>query len=676
MRCRIALALSIVGALVVAAPAGAAIITESRVHVTSPTGTYIVNDELVPSSQTISGTGTSNGNASNHVDIKCFFGKFSSMLKENVAVAADGTFTFSGPLGNIAQQTCVLRAVDHTDATDYPPGSPSMLEGPTLAVGERNERPVVSGPNAGKLRDFFVEAPQLLGDFNYDSMGGCTINFGYVYDAATFEQKTLEYCNAWFNTGNGPLEKTEGFTAPTRSELRVDGHDAYLAAGARYVGGGGKPFGEDNSGFPLLSYSYSLDPATGDVVLESTNGVVTCAPKPAVYPATEASCSSFAPTGVRIFNRIVQGHSGRVASVLQRFESDDGAPHEVDLLEDNEFWHENKDGELNFPWTGLGASTYTIPGQAIPAPPGGPGSFYVKGSAAVADGGEEAAQGAVTFSNPPEGETIVGTTNNKSSFSWVDLRYKRTVTPTAPVSLGFTYSHAFLLSELGSDAAAAQASYLPSVTIGAPASGSKTSTATAVVLGTAGDATGLASLSVNGAAVPVAANGSWSASVPLSPGANTITATATNVFGYASQAQVSVTYSPPAPIVTALSLKGKLATSSRGVSFTVSCLAAAGASCKGVAQLTSTERLKGHRVTGLSARKRTKRVTVGRVTFTVAAGKSHRIVVTLNRTGQALLKRFHSLPVTLAVTLTNGAGGKPSTVARTRLVIKLHKKRH
>jgi hypothetical protein len=669
MRCRIALAVSIVGALVAAAPASAAIITESQVHVTSPTGTYLVADELAPTM--IKGTGTSNGNASNKVDIKCFRGKEVEVLEEEVAVAANGTFSFDAPLEEIAAETCVLRAVDHLDKTDYPPGTPTALQGPTLAISERSESRIPTGPNAGKLRDYYIYGAQLLGGFDYDSLGGCTIDDGYVFDATTLETKTLDYCNAWFHYRNG-VEKETGFASPTRSELRVDGSDSYAAESIYLL----YPKAFEGKGFPSLTEQYSLDPATGDLVIETTDQIVTCAPKPAVYPPTEASCSSYVPTGVQIFLRSVQDHSGRVANVMQRFESTDGRSHEVDLLENNEFYHEKKDGELNFPWTGLGASPYTIAGQEVPAPPSGPGSFYVKGSAAVADGGEEAPQGAVTFSNAPDGETIIGTTNNTSRYSWVDLHYKRAIPAGGSFSLGFTYSNAFLLSEVGADAAAAQAAFMPSVTIGAPANGSKTSTATAVVSGTASDATGLASLSVNGAAVPVAANGAWSASVPLSPGANTITATATNVFGNSSQAAISVTYSPPAPLVAALSLKGKVVTSSRGVSFTVSCLAATGQSCKGLAQLTTTERLKGHRVTGLSARKRTKRVTVGRVTFTVAAGKSHRIVVTLNHTGQALLKRFHSLPLTLAVTLTNGAGGKSSTVARTRLVIKLHKKHH
>jgi Glucodextranase, domain B len=664
MRCRIALAVAVVGALIAAAPVQAANVTESTVQVTSPLGTYLLADELIPTE--ITGVGTSNGNATSHVDIKCFSGKSSSLLVEKVPVAANGTFSFSAPLGEISDEACVLRAVDSADVTDYPPGSPSTLQGPTLAISQREDNTVPTGPNKGKLRSFYIYAAQLRGAFDYDSLGNCTIDDGYVFDTTTFESRTIDYCNAWFYYRNG-FEGGGGFASPTRSELRVDGSDSYLAGHINQIGA----FAQENPGYPTLSYSFSIDPATGNLVLEEIDQVVTCSPTPATYPPTSGSCSSFVPTGVQVVVRMSQDQGGRVASVVQRFESTDGRSHAIDLLDDNEFRHEKEDGQLNFPWTGLGAAPYTIPGQEIPGPSGGPGSFFVKGSAAVADGGEEAAQGAVTFSNPPLGATIIGTTNNASKYSWVDLHYQRTVPAGGSTSLGFTYSNAFLLSELGADAAAAQASYLPSVAIGAPANGSGTSQATAVVSGTANDANGLASLSVNGHAVAVAANGTWSTSLPLSVGANAITATATNIFGNSAQTQTSVTY---APIVTALSIKGKPAGSSKGVTFTVSCHAAPGQSCDGLALLSSTEHLRGRHVSGLSARARTRRVTVGRATFVVPAGQSRKVLVKLNRTGHALLTRFHSLPLTMSVTLTNGTGGKPHAVVRSRLVIRVHRK--
>jgi hypothetical protein len=47
--------------------------------------------------------------------------------------------------------------------------------------------------------------------------------------------------------------------------------------------------------------------------------------------------------------------------------------------------------------------------------------------------------------------------------------------------------------------------------------------------------------------VPVGQGGGWSADVPLSPGANTIAAVATDRAGASFEAQVTVVYTPPAP---------------------------------------------------------------------------------------------------------------------------------
>jgi hypothetical protein len=49
-------------------------------------------------------------------------------------------------------------------------------------------------------------------------------------------------------------------------------------------------------------------------------------------------------------------------------------------------------------------------------------------------------RGAVSFSNVPAGERIVGGTSTGDS--WVELQYSRTVPATGAVALGFTYSTA------------------------------------------------------------------------------------------------------------------------------------------------------------------------------------------------------------------------------------------
>ncbi len=419
-------------------------------------------------------------------------------------------------------------------------------------LGQATQTTVLSGLNAGKLEYYYLYNSQPAGAFEYASLGGCSISESYNYDSVTygaitgFNSESLDFCNAWFSWANGGTKA--GQAPPTRSELRVDGIDAYVAGNAFGINGMNT---FNNPGFPALSYSYSVDPATGNLSLDETDQVVRCSPG-GVFPPDPAHCASFVPTGVQVNMHIVQNEAGRVAEVVQRFQSTDNAPHTVDALENNDFYHRGKDGELGFPWTGSGMQPYTTPGQVVAGPSAaGPGSFFVKGSASVPDGSQAAPQGQVTFSNPPSSETIVATTNNSvntipsAAISWVDLHYALTIPAGGSVPLGFSYSNAFTGAQAASDAAAAQSLFRPTVSIASPQNGIDTAQPTVNVSGRAGDATGLGAVTVNGRSVAVAGDGAWSTVVGLTPGLNTITAVAGNVFGNRAQAQTTVVYVPP-----------------------------------------------------------------------------------------------------------------------------------
>jgi hypothetical protein len=650
------------------APSASAAMTSSSLQVVSPPGSYLVFDE-VAGAEMITVSGSSNASPGEKLDINCYAAKKRYLLASEVIAGAGGSFSFTGPFGTIAGRTCVLRAVAHNDTTDYAPGSPSAFQGPTLGLGRRSAMTVESGPNAGALLWYYIYASQLDGGFDYRSLGDCSILDSYVYDPATLAPSRLDDCDAtlWWQNGASGFP---GVAAPTRSEIQVDGANAYLPANAGELFAGS----QNDPGFPSLKYRYEIEPASGNLVLEETDQVVKCAPEASAYPPTAASCSSFVPTGIEAYMAITQSANGRVAAVTQWFYSLDGAPHTVDLLEQNQFQHVNEDGELDFPWLGEGFQKYGTAGQQLAAPASSvPGSLLIKGSASVLDGGEESPQGALTFSNPPEGETVVGSTLNPES--WLDLHYHRVVPAGGAVALGFTYSDAFLLSEVQQLAASAEAGYLPHVAISAPPEGSVTSAPHVTVTGTEEDRTGISSLVVNGVKATVAANGTWSATVPLSPGTNTITATATNYFGYTAQAHTTITYAP-----TVLALKGHPEASgkrgARGVSFTLSCQGAPGTSCQGNAALTTIEHKRGKRLVALSARRRTRKqpvalipVSVSKtVSFSIPAGQTRSIFIPLNATGRKLLARAHKLPVTLTVTLTNGPNG-PVLVARVGVLV-------
>jgi hypothetical protein len=518
--------------------------------VTAPAGSsYLLDDQVVAGGESVTvGGSTAGGNVGDKVDINCYAGPGSRTLAANVPVAVDHSFSVTASLAAIAQETCVLRAVPAGDKTDYPPGSAAPFAGPVLNIGQISNHAVASGPNAGKLEYYFLWVSQPSGAFDYASLGGCSIGQSYSYDPVTLGRaldaasNSLDYCNAWFNWENGGVGST---VSPTRSELQVDGVDAYLPGNAWMLSG---KTAANLPGYPSLTYSFGIDPSTGDLTLDETDQVVRCSPG-GLFPPDSAHCSSFAPTGVQVSMHIVQDQNGRVAKVVQRFSSTDGGPHSVDLLEDNEFFHRNGDGELNFPWTGAGMTPYTTVGQVLPGPAAaGPGSFFVKGSAATPDGSEATPQGAVTFSNPPTSETIVATTSNSNHLSWVELHYALTIPASGSVPLGFTYANGYLAGQAATDAGAAEAAFRPTISIAAPRSGLDTPQRIVTVSGAAGDGTALTGVTVNGRAVPMGAGGAWSAPVSLTPGLNTISAVATNAFGNTAQAQTTVVYVPPPAI--------------------------------------------------------------------------------------------------------------------------------
>ncbi len=515
-----------------------AAVTQSTVTVQSPTGTYLLDDEVTAHNQ-ISVHGTSNGTTGDMVDINCYTGSGSKQLVASVAVQADGTFSYTGSMSSMSDQTCVLRAVPAGDTSSHPPGTSSPFTGPTLAISSRTNTLLPPGPNAGTLSDFYIYESQLRGAFDYYSLGNCSVDDSYTYDPVTFNSAILDYCNAYFWLGNG-LANTTGYTTPTRSEIEVDGKSGYLPGNIYSMS---VPGAENHSGFPRLTYSYTRDPATGNMVIQETDEVVKCSPDATTYPPTATSCSSFAPTGIEVSQRTTQGQGGRVTTVIQSFSSTDGHSHKVDLLEDNEFFHPGKDGELDFPWTSKGMAPYTTVGQAIAGPSHpGPGSFFVRGSASVPDGGEGAAVGSATFSNAPSGVTIVGTTDASAEYSWVDLHYARTVPAKGAVNLGFSYGDAFKLSEVQGYARAAEPMFVPSVVVSKPKGGSKSKAGLVSVSGVAHDAYGLSGVSVNGTKAKLGSGGKWTAKVKLHLGSNTLSAVATNIFGNTATASVKVSF--------------------------------------------------------------------------------------------------------------------------------------
>ncbi len=108
------------------------------------------------------------------------------------------------------------------------------------------------------------------------------------------------------------------------------------------------------------------------------------------------------------------------------------------------------------------------------------------------------------------------------------------------------------------------------------------------------------------------------------------------------------------------------------VSVTLSC-SAGGASCSAASiTVTVTEHLKGGRVSAISAKARTKRVTIALGAVTLAAGTTKTKTVALNRTGLALLAKHHPLPA--AVSVRSGGATLKSVDVHITPVKKAHRR--
>jgi hypothetical protein len=109
--------------------------------------------------------------------------------------------------------------------------------------------------------------------------------------------------------------------------LQIDGNNAYPVAAAEDIN-------NQAPGLPVVKYSYSLDPKTGNFVIHDTEQLVKC--PTATWPPTAATCASFVLAGVTDHRTIVQDHAGLVAWITDVFTSTDGKAHTLDLLWQND----------------------------------------------------------------------------------------------------------------------------------------------------------------------------------------------------------------------------------------------------------------------------------------------------------------------------------------------------
>ncbi|UTI64729.1 hypothetical protein NBH00_00625 [Paraconexibacter antarcticus] len=544
---RLALPVALCGGLLGPAAASAVVTTT---HITAPDDLYAPAydwlDGAGPNVLRVAGT-TGGGYASGDaVDIICVrrgepltaagtAGSEVAAPGVPVTAAGAGTGTFAVAIDATApalRTPCRLRAIP-TGALTY--DQAAFAAGPAIfPSGLRDLREtVLTNPNVGELYDVDASTvtPSRTSTAHLQSFGGCGLWDARPLDPAVGpDVAALDV----FECAGYADDVADG-TAPTRSELQVDGRNAFTAAMAANGSGGLPAVG----GRPPLTRTASRDPATGLLTVTESSDVVRCETTPASYPfAAAADCGSLVPAGLRLVREAVMSDDGRVTTMRDRWESTDGASHVLDLLFEVDF-ASTRYG-LQLPWAGSGIAAY--PGSAsLAAPPSAPASILVRSDRAFPAGDIGHPTGAITFSTAPTSIEFISGLGDPSRY--LELHYLQPVTAAAPLNLTHTFSMAPDAATSAALAARAEDSYgSPAVAFTSPAPGAAVRTPTVTVTGTATDNRAVTALTVAGQPTAPGAGGAWSAVVPLVPGTNAIVAHATDAAGDVTEATLTIIY--------------------------------------------------------------------------------------------------------------------------------------
>lgn len=675
---RVAMLVGALPLLVLAGPVASASAEVEASKITSPASpTYVLYDTTLnpPHNFTVTGTTTGTGN----IALRCYYGsgpkEYKTLVKE--VEPKGGTFSTEAEAKELYLAPCVLRAVPFGTEASLAPGTSAEeakdpFQGPRIVGSSFSTFPEKST----SPYDYEAESNTLAGYFDFESVGECGLDYSRLYAPTSLVGSAhLFDCNAaLFEEDNPPSGPS------TRSQLQIDGANAYSPAAANYVNEEiQKELKTTNviPGAPQVAVTKTFDEATGLITIHEVDPIVKCSPS-TTFPPTAAGCTSFVSAGVQLERTWQTSDADQLASMTDTWRSTDGAPHSLNAFYNQQFVNEGEvGGAYEFP----GDSTFSpaVKGQ-VATPPTGASAVYYKEDAATPSGGDgKHPQGAVVYdTRPTEPLSVYSSTAPKEERTGFEMPYQSAIPAGGTYTLRMAFVQAYALSEVETLAHEVLASYHPTLTIGKPANGEVVSASSVTVSGTASDSEGTPTLTVNGKAVSVGASGAWSTSTTLNKGANTITAVATNQLGLTAEKSVSVTYSPvsPPPVKPHAKQVGATKGNNGEVTFTLICKGASGTSCEVESTLTTIEKLRRGRPVAVSARRhprnRTERVTVGFSKLTIPAGQKVTISIVLNSTGKSLLARFGALPVHLSVVQLSA--GHRSTVIAQNLTVTAHRK--
>ncbi len=678
---RVAMLIGALSLLAVAGPVASASAVVESSQITSPAGpTYALNDESESSPQPafkVEGT----TNLSGKLAIRCYFGTGSESYATFVNEVEISGGAFSATVepkslspGQLAIGPCVLRAVPVGNKESHPPGTSAEettdpFKGPRI-VGSRFQL-----HTEGINYDYEFEPNALGGYLNITSAGDCGLSYSNLWAPETLvESEGLFDCNAFLYLRNYPASGEA-----TRSELQIDGANAYSPATAHYLENELK-VKSTLPGAPQATVEQTFERLTGLITVKEVDPIVKCSPE-TVFPPTVKSCTAFVSTGVQLERTWKTSNANQVAWLTDAWRSTDGAAHSLNALYNQETANDGKaGGAYEFPGTNVFAATSK--GQTVTLPPGLGRVLYKEDAETPSEGDGEHPQGAIVYDTPPSGAiSVYRSTAAKEGYNGFEMPYQGTIPAGGSYVLNMAFIQAYKLPEVETLTSGVLAGYPPSsppsLTITSPASSVTVTTPTVTVSGTVSDTRVITSFTVDGKTVGVAANGAWSTSVALNKGANTIEALAIDQAGFSTEKSVSVTYTPPPPPSAHTTQVGSASGANGQVRFMILCTGPAGTSCEIEALLTTVEKTHNGRLIAVSARRhhhgtRSTRVTVGSSKLTILAGQRVTVEIPLNATGQSLLAQFGKLPVHLTVVQTSA--GHRSTVIAQNLTVTPHRK--
>jgi hypothetical protein len=677
---RAATLIGVLSLLAVAGPVTTASAEVASSQITSPASpTYALYDQTLPSPQyafTVTGTTIGSGN----IALRCYYGPGPKEYKTlvNEVEPKGGAFSVEVEAKELYFAPCVLRAVPFGVEEAHPPGTPAE-EAKDPFQGPRIVRSDFESAEAGGIKyDYYFEPNSLVGSFQFESVGECGLFYSNLFAQNSLAPgEHLFACNAFLSQYNFPPSEKS-----TRSELQIDGANAYSPAAAHALEEEIEEKTKTHTlipGAPQVEVTKTFDSVTGLVTIEEVDPIVKCSPSTA-FPPTTTSCTSFVSTGAQLKRTWQTSDANQVASMTDTWQSTDGAAHSLNALYNQSTISGGKmGGAYEFPGTNVFSAT-TV-GETVSLPSGLGRIYYKEDVETPSEGDGKHPQGAIVYDTPPSGPLSVyqGTATNEDGF---EMPYQATIPAGGAYTLNMAFIQAYKLSEVEVLASEVLATYPPSappaLSITSPANGAIVPSPSVAVSGTVTDKRVIASFTVDGKAVTVGAGGTWSTSVALNKGANTIKALATDQAGFSTEKSVIVTYTPPSPPVAHASQVGASKGKNGEVTFSLTCKGTAGTACEVESTLTTVEKLRHGKPVAVSARRhprtRTEAVALGSSKLTISAGQKVTISIQLNATGKSLLAKFGALPVHLSVVQVS-AGHRSTVIAQNLTVTPHHKPR-